>query len=119
MTANPSQGFPSGALRHAIIIQSLADTPTGTTTGSDITTTYTNLYTLRARIEALKGTVYFDTKQIGEGITHKITIRKYSSAITTEHWILWDSRRFRIRAVRDLFERKRWTEFLCEEEGTT
>lgn len=78
--------------------------------------TWTTIKTVWANVAPVKGYVTFDTKQIGEGgVTHKIIIR-YQPFITTEHWILLESRRYRIRSVRDIEERKRYLELLCEVE---
>jgi SPP1 family predicted phage head-tail adaptor len=78
--------------------------------------TWTTVKTVWADIQPVKGLVTFDTKQIGEGVTHKITVR-YQPNINTEHWLYMNSRRFRIRSVRNLQERNRYLELLCEEDS--
>lgn len=70
-----------------------------------------------AYIEAVKGLTQFDTKQIGEGVSHKITIR-YRANVTSENWLYMKSRLFRIRHVRNLEERNILLELLCEEDFT-
>lgn len=100
-----------GKLRHRITLQTLSEVPNA---DYGIERTYTDVKALWALIDPLKGTVYFDTKQIEEGITHRIYIRNYPE-LTTEHWILHETRRFRIRSVRDIMERDRYIELLCEE----
>jgi SPP1 family predicted phage head-tail adaptor len=81
--------------------------------------TYKNwetIHTVWASMEPVKGLVMLDTKNIGEGVTVKVTIR-YQPYITTEHWLYMNSRRFRIRAVRNLIEQNKFIELLCEEDS--
>lgn len=102
-----------GKLRHRVQIQSYSETQDAT---HRTYKTWTTVLTVWADIEPVKGLVTFDTKQIGEGVTHKITMR-YQEYVTTERWIYFESRRFRIRAVRNLQERNRFLELLCEEDS--
>jgi SPP1 family predicted phage head-tail adaptor len=98
-------------LRHRIQLQKYAeiqDNNTGTIK------TWTTFATVFADIEPVKGYVTFDTQQIDETVTHKITIRFYP-AITSENWILMNSRRFRIRNVVNMLEKNRFMVLLCEE----
>lgn len=100
-----------GRLRHRVQIQSYSevqDSAHGTIK------TWTTLYTVFAEIIPVKGYTTFDTQQINEAVTHKITIR-WQPYITSELWLLKDSRRFRIRNIRNLLETNRFLEMLCEE----
>lgn len=76
--------------------------------------TWTTLSTVFAEIVPVKGYTTFNTQQIEQTITHKITIR-YQDFITSELWLLMNSRRFRIRNIRNILERNRFLEMLCEE----
>ena len=105
-----------GSLRNRISIQTYADTPTGGSSGHGITPAWTTVATVWAAIEAHKGLVYYDGMQIGEGITHKISIRMPSVAVTTENWVLFGTRRFRIRFIRNIQERNRWLILECQED---
>lgn len=100
-----------GRLRHRMQIQSYSEIQDST---HGTLKTWTTLYTVFAEIVPVKGYTTFDTQQINEAITHKITIR-WQPYITSELWLLKDSRRFRIRNVRNLLETNRFLEMLCEE----
>lgn len=104
----------TGHLRHRIALQTYAEAPTGS---YDTSKTWTTIASFWGIVEPVKGLVYFDTKQIGEGVTHKITVR-YNPAypISTEHWLLYDGRRYRVRSVVNTLERDRFLELLCEVE---
>jgi len=67
-------------------------------------------------IENIKGLVRYDTKQLGEEVTHKITIR-YIENLTTEYWLGFGIRRFRIRFITDINERSQYLELLVEEKS--
>ena len=98
-------------LRHRIQLQTykeVQDADNGTIK------TWTTVSTVSAEIVAVKGYVTFQTQQIGEAVTHKIMIR-YQTLVTTENWILMESRRFRIRNVVNLAEKNRFLVLLCEE----
>ncbi len=101
-----------GQLRVRLTIQTFTETQDDTHRTRKVWADYKIVW---AKIEPVKGLVMLDTKQVGVGVTHKVWIR-YLPHITTEKWILFDSRRFRIRAVRNLDERNRFLELLCEEE---
>lgn len=83
--------------------------------------TWQDIATVWGYIQPVKGLVRFDTKQIGEEITHKIITRYYSTEdyplISSEHWIRFRDRHFRIRAVTNLNEANRYYEFLCMEDS--
>lgn len=68
--------------------------------------------TVWGRIEALNGLVSFDTKQIGEEVTHKITIR-YWPLICSQHWLKWNGGNFEIKNVKNIDERNQYLELLC------
>lgn len=101
-----------GNLRHRIRI--LRKQEIETEDGFTTMTTYPIVATVWANIESVKGLVRFDTKQVGEEITHKITIRNYP-LVTSENWLQYINRKFNIRFVRDADERKQYLELLCQE----
>lgn len=103
-----------GELRHRVAIQAYGDTPSG---ASSIVPSWETVGEAWARIRPVKGLVTFDTKQIGEAVTHEVIIRYNPSLIvTSEHWLLYGGWRYRVRNVRDLFERQRFLELMCEQE---
>jgi phage head-tail adaptor, putative, SPP1 family len=102
-----------GKLRYRVQIQSYTETQDNT---HRTFKKWETVLTVWADIQPVKGLVTLDTKQIGEGVTHNFTMR-YHPYITTERWLYFDSRRFRIRAVRNLQERSRFLELLCEEDS--
>jgi SPP1 family predicted phage head-tail adaptor len=103
-----------GNLRHRIQLQTyteMQDSYAGTLK------TWTTLMTMFAEIVSVKGYVTFQTQQIEEKTTHRITIRdpRPELIVTSELWILMESRRFRIRNVQNLFEKNRFLVLTCEE----
>lgn len=101
-----------GKLRHRVTILRKKEMETFESFTS--LTTYTEVATIWANIESTKGLVRFDTKQVGEEITHKITIRNYP-LITTENWLQFRNQKFNIRFVMDADERRQYLELLCQE----
>lgn len=100
-----------GDLRERVTIQSFSEAPDG---GHSLTPTYTDLATVWAKVEDLDGIKKFNAIQIDPLLTHRITIR-YRSDVTSEHWILLGTRRFRIRNVANRHERERFLVLECEE----
>lgn len=80
----------------------------------------TKIKDLWAKIEALTGIMRFDSKQIGEEITHKIWIRYYKG-LSSQNWMKWVdptnnmTRNFMIRNIRDINERHQYLELLVQE----
>lgn len=101
-----------GKLRHRVTI--LRKNEIETFESFTSMTTYAEVATVWANIESTKGLVRFDTKQVGDEITHKITIRNYP-LVTTENWLQFENRKFRIRFVMDSDERRQYLELLCQE----
>jgi len=100
-----------GVLRNRISIQSYKEVQDSTFQNNPV---WTTLQTVWAKIETPKGRSYFNGQQTDEKITHRITIR-YQPNITSELWLLMESRRFRIRMVKILNERNRFLIMDCEE----
>jgi SPP1 family predicted phage head-tail adaptor len=97
---------PIGSLDARVEIQTLSEVESGT---SDTQSTWTTIATVWANIKPVQGLVALDTKNIGQGITHKIVIR--TRDITSEFWIKYQDKRYRVRGVT---ADKRFTELLCE-----
>ena len=104
-----------GKLKKRLDIQTFTEVPSAQYA---TTKTWTTTATVWGNIEPIKGSVYFASKQIGENVTHKIIVRFPASSITTENWVLHNSIRYRIRAVRNLAQDNRYIELMCEEEET-
>ncbi len=98
-------------LRHRVEVQTYTERQCG---DSATLKTWNTIMTVFAEIISVKGYITFDTQQINEAITHKVTIR-YQSGITSENWLLMNSRRFRIRNIQNLVEKNRFLVLLCEE----
>jgi SPP1 family predicted phage head-tail adaptor len=79
-----------------------------------ITVTYTTLRTVWAAIDALTGNEVFLAGQIEAMRPVTITIR-YQSDVSPRLRIAYGSRVFQIRSVRDVEEKHRELELLCEE----
>lgn len=86
--------------------------------GSGTYKTWQDIATVWAHVKPVKGLVRFDTKQIGEEITHKVITRFFNDPnITTEHWIRFRDKHFRIRSVTNVDEANRYYEFMCMEDS--
>lgn len=103
--------FSIGQLRHRVTIQSLVSNPD---TGHSVDETYQDIAQAWAKMETLQGVELFDNKQNAFSPTHRFTIR-HMDGVTSERWILYDSRRFRIRSVRNYLERGRFLILESEE----
>lgn len=100
-----------GKLRHRVTVQTLDERADPT---HAVETDYVNVATVWADVEAVSGRTEIESKQIGEAVTHRVTMRSRLD-VTAENWLLWRGRRFRIRRVRDLDERRRFLILDCEE----
>lgn len=100
-----------GKMRHRVTIQTLIATPDADNAVEEV---YANVATVWADVSSVSGRTEMDSKSIGERITHRITIRSRAD-VTSENWILYRDRRFRIRNVQDLEERRRFMILECED----
>ena len=100
-----------GKMRHRVTIQTLVATPDADNAVEEV---YSNVATVWADVSPVSGRTSIDSKSIGEEITHRVTMR-YRSDVTSENWILYRARRFRIRKVTDFEERRRFLILDCEE----
>jgi SPP1 family predicted phage head-tail adaptor len=102
----------SGTLRHKITIQSAAlSTDTMSASATENWSTYTTAW---AEIKPLKGMEAVEHKKLGQETMHRIWIR-YQSGITTAMRIVYGSRTFEIRGVRNPDERNVLLEIMAEE----
>ena len=100
-----------GRLRHRMQIQTYSETQDYQ---SGTIKTWTSIATVFAEIIPSHGYATFNAAQVENLVTHKIIIR-YQPYITSENWLLMNSRRFRIRSIKNLLERNRFLELYCEE----
>jgi SPP1 family predicted phage head-tail adaptor len=99
-----------GMLRHKIQILQKREVMTGQ---SGTSVTYSIVTEPWADVKQVSGYVTFDTKQIDEKVTHKIKIR-YRPFVTSENFIRFKKRLYRVRSVENEEERDRWLFLLCE-----
>lgn len=102
-----------GDLRSRIYLQTYTETPVG---NHDVNPVWTSIKGVWAKIVPAKALTVMLSMQTDKAITHKIYIR-YQENITTEHWILFESKRYRIRGVVNMQQRNRFLELSCEEVG--
>lgn len=100
-----------GKMRQRVTVQTYHDEPDA---DHAVDAIYVNVATVWADVSTVSGRTEIESKQIGEAITHRVTLR-YRADVTSENWLLWRGRRFRIRKVRDLEERRRFLILDCEE----
>lgn len=107
-----------GSLRHRISLYYI-----GQIEESGGPNTYTNLTKITdlwGKVEALSGLVRFDTKQIGEELTHKITVRFYKG-LSAQNWLKYYdptsevTRNFEIKNIKNIDERNQYLELLVKE----
>jgi SPP1 family predicted phage head-tail adaptor len=78
--------------------------------------TYDAGVTVWARIEPVGGSVYYGSKQTGEGVSHRITVR-HRPGITAGHVAESGGLRYRVRRVSELGGERRFTVLEVEELG--
>lgn len=102
----------AGDLRHRINIYTREQIEE--TDGSGVFTKLTEIAILWAMIKPVSGLTRIDSKQIGEEVTHIITIR-YFPLISSEHWLKLDKRNFEIKTVKNIDERNQYLELTVKE----
>lgn len=83
----------------------------------DFDEAFTNTVNVRAILSTKRGKVLFDGVSTDDRVTHKICI-EYLSGVTSETWILFNSRRFDILDVENCGEQDICLAMLCNERGT-
>lgn len=103
-----------GKLRHRITLQQVTRTPDGI---GGYTETWTDVATVWAAVEPLRGRELFDAEQVQSEITHRVRIR-YRSGVDSSMRVRFGARLFRIQSVIDVDERHREIQLMCQEVGT-
>ena len=101
-----------GALRNRVTLemrQQAADGSTG------IAETYALVAEVWGAVEATRGSVYIGSIQVGDAITHRITMRWLDPTTFTHLSVNEGAQRFRKRDARDPDGRRRWLEVMAEE----
>jgi SPP1 family predicted phage head-tail adaptor len=103
----------AGALDRRIALRRWQDQPNS---AFGIDQTYDAGVTVWGRIEPVGGSVYYGSKQTGDSVSHRITVR-HVTGITAEHVAECDGVRYRVRRVSDLAGERRFTVLEVEELG--
>ncbi len=101
----------AATLRHRVSLQSAADTADG---GGGTTTVWSDVATLWASIEPLKGSERLFAQRLESRVTHRLRLR-HRIGVTTAMRVKFGARIFNIRAVINPGERNRLLVVLCEE----
>lgn len=101
-----------GELRHRITI--LTKVEVEEANGAATLPIYNEIVTVWGSVESIAGLTRIDTKQIGEEITHRITIR-YFKNLTSEHWLKFKNRNFVIKNIKNIDERNQYLEIMVQE----
>lgn len=103
----------SGTLRHHVRVWKRveADATDGTIDRSEVEETVTPWH---VAIMPLSGRELFDAQQAKSVATHRI-VGRYFAGLTTNHFVMFGSRRFEIEQVMDIEERHVRHELLCKE----
>lgn len=100
-----------GRLRHRVTIQEETDTEDEQ---GGYTSAWSTLCKLWAQIEPLTASEQFYRGGLQAGVTHRVTLR-YRDDIGPTNRVVFNSRTFNIRGVRNIDERNTDLELLCEE----
>lgn len=103
--------MPAGRLRHLVALEKRAQ---ASDSDYGISTSYALIENAWAEIESVKGGVYEATIQVGNGPTHRITLR-YRSAIDFD-FVFDGSRRWEVKDARDPDGRRQWLVVMAEEQ---
>jgi len=101
-----------GALRNRVALemrQQAADGSTG------IAETFAKVAEVWGAVEATRGSGYIGSIQVGDAITHRITLRWLDPTTFTHLSVNEGAQRFRKRDARDPDGRRRWLEVMAEE----
>lgn len=71
---------------------------------------------IAAMIQTVNGVTYFDGVNPEAKITHYFFV-PYDAAITSQAWVYFESRRFKIYNVEDLDEKHEVMRLVCEDKG--
>ena len=102
----------AGSLRHTVTVQQRTELPDAY---GEPAQTWTTLHANQpASIEPLSGRELITAQAVQSDVTHRVRMR-YVAGVQTKHRILFGSRVFDIRAVRNVDERNIELEMLCTE----
>lgn len=101
----------AGALRHQITIQSATETQNAF---GEPAKTWATFATVWAAIEPISGREFYQNRQIGGEISHRVEMR-YLSGVTPKMRILYGSRYFDIESVINEKERNVKHILMCKE----
>ena len=82
----------------------------------DFSEVFTEIKTIRAAVNTVKGRVWFDGVSTDINITHIIGVR-FTQAIGAQTWIEFKGRRLDILEFINIDERSIWMELICNDRG--
>jgi SPP1 family predicted phage head-tail adaptor len=100
-----------GELRSRITIQSISDVSDGI---GGKTRSWISFLTIWANIEPISAKERFFAQRIEHNVTHKITIRS-NTLISAGMRVSYGSAIYQIKGIRDVKNRHRFSELLCEQ----
>ena len=101
----------AASFKHRVTLQSCSQTTDGQ---GGYTDSWSDVVTLWASIEPLKGYERYQAMQLETPVTHKVTIR-YNAAVTTAKRLIYGSRVFNIKEVINLAEENAFMELRVNE----
>ena len=107
----PKTGFNIGNLRYKVDLQA----PTRTSDGAGgYTEAFNTIAQIFADIRPQNALESYRQGMVQEKVPHKIFIR-FRSDVQANYKILYDNRTFQIKGIKNMNERDRFLELLCEE----
>lgn len=103
--------MPAAPLRHRVTIQDFTSVSDGMGGWEEI---WSDVTTVWARVEALKGDEYFAAAQMQYSVSHRVTMR-YRADITPTHRLIFEGRTLDIESVLPN-ERKSRLMIMCTEQ---
>lgn len=103
-----------GALRTRVTLKSDAITPVTSGDNDDFTTGYTTVATVWAQVEPVGEMRVLASKQIGETVTHRVTIRARSDTLIAWQYLEFGGWRYRVRSFAEADDRNRFQVLQCE-----
>ena len=100
-----------GRLRHKVALKRSTNT---TDTGGGMTKSYSDLTRIFASVRPVNGKEVFRHGKMEESVTHEVMIR-YRADIDTKDKVVFGSREFNIRHIRNIDERNRYMLLVCSE----
>ncbi len=104
-----------GKLRHRLTIQ---QEQRAGDAGTGVTIVWAKVAEVWGSVKPLSGRETLQAMQLQARISHSIRIR-YRAGITVGMRVLFGTRAFNIRAVKNVDERNRWLDIMADEGGAT